>query len=204
MKWEDLDTDSQMIAVNRTVQRLYLEDVQETDGWQNADNLQKAGAGQRKTILVETTPKSAHSKREIPLSPTVLALINQLQQNHEQDKGEKAYIFGGDKPMEPRTIQNHFRKVLTSAGIKYKNFHVLRHTFSTNCIEGGTDVKSLSELLGHSDVQITLNRYVHPSMDIKRKYLDALSAFYDQIHRQANVRISNAHLSNNPIFQSSP
>lgn len=204
LKWEDLDTDSQMIAVNRTVQRLYLEDVQETDGWQNADNLQKAGAGQRKTILVETTPKSAHSKREIPLSPTVLALINQLQQNHEQGKGEKAYIFGGDKPMEPRTIQNHFRKVLTSAGIKYKNFHVLRHTFSTNCIEGGTDVKSLSELLGHSDVQITLNRYVHPSMDIKRKYLDALSAFYDQIHRQANVRISNAHLSNNLISKSCP
>ena len=86
--------------------------------------------------------------------------------------------------MEPRTMQNHFKQILAEAGVSDKNFHMLRHTFSTNCIEGGTDVKSLSELLGHSDVQITLNRYVHPSMDTKRKHLDSLCAFYGQIHGQ--------------------
>ena len=79
-------------------------------------------------------------------------------------------------------MQNHFKKILKEAGLENRNFHTLRHTFATNCIEGGTDVKSLSELLGHSDVQITLNRYVHPSMDTKRKHLDVLSSFYDQIH----------------------
>ena len=83
------------------------------------------------------------------------------------------------------TMQNHFKKILKEAGLENRNFHTLRHTFATNCIEGGTDVKSLSELLGHSDVQITLDRYVHPSMDTKRKYLDVLSVFYGQIHGQA-------------------
>ena len=78
-------------------------------------------------------------------------------------------------------MQNHFKRILKKAGLSDKNFHALRHTFSTNCIEGGTDVKSLSELLGHSDVQITLNRYVHPSMDTKRRHLDALVGFYERM-----------------------
>jgi len=95
-----------------------------------------------------------------------------------------ALKFGGDKPMEPRTIQYQFKKILKEADLADTNFHILRHTFSTNCVEDGMDVKSLSEMLGHSDVQITLNRYVHPSMDTKRKYMDSLSAFYGQIYGQ--------------------
>lgn len=86
--------------------------------------------------------------------------------------------------MEPRTMQYHFKKILKEADMCDTNFHILRHTFSTNCIEDGMDVKSLSEVLGHSDVQITLNRYVHPSMDTKRKYIDSLSVFYGQIYGQ--------------------
>ena len=86
--------------------------------------------------------------------------------------------------MEPRTLQYHFKKILKEADLTDKNFHILRHTFATNCIEGGTDVKSLSEMLGHSDVQITLNRYVHPTMDTKRRHLDVLSLFYGQIYGQ--------------------
>ena len=78
-------------------------------------------------------------------------------------------------------MQNHFKRIITEAGLEDKNFHILRHTFATNCIEGGADVKSLSELLGHSEVQITLNRYVHPSMDTKRKHMNTLSLFYGQI-----------------------
>ncbi len=81
-------------------------------------------------------------------------------------------------------MQNQFKKLLDTAGLKYKNFHILRHTFATNCVEGGMDVKSLSELLGHSNVQISLNRYVHPSMDSKRKHLEGLSSFYGQIYGQ--------------------
>ncbi len=160
LKWTDIDFENKVLTVNRTVQRLYSE------GYQT------------KTILIETTPKSAHSRREIPLSDLLLELL--IKFHHE-----KKYIFGGDKPMEPRTMQHHFKKILKESGLTDTNFHILRHTFSTNCIEDGMDVKSLSEMLGHSDVQITLNYYVHPSMDIKRKYINSLSTFYGQIYGQA-------------------
>lgn len=157
LKWADIDFENQLLVVNRTVQRLYSE-------------------GHRtKTILVETAPKSEFSRREIPLTAVATELLTGFYNNKE-------YVFGGDKPMEPRTLQYRFKKILREAGVSDKNFHILRHTFSTNCIEGGTDVKSLSEMLGHSDVQITLNRYVHPTMDTKRQYMDSLSKFYGQIY----------------------
>ena len=161
LKWEDIDTKNQLVIVNRTVQRLYIE------GYPT------------KTALLETEPKSEYSRREIPLSSGALELLGRFGGGEGQE-----YIFGKERPLEPRTLQNHFKKFLKEAGLEHKNFHTLRHTFSTNCIERGTDVKSLSEMLGHSDVQITLNRYVHPSMDVKRGYIDSLSAFYGQIHGQ--------------------
>lgn len=159
LKWEDVDIENQVLIVNRTVQRLAV------DGYTT------------KTILIETKPKSEYSNREIPLNIVILELLSRFQNEYE-------YIFGKNKPMEPRTLQYHFKKILDEAGIPKKNFHILRHTFATNCIDEGTDVKSLSEILGHSDVQITLNRYVHPSMDTKRKHMDGLSSFYGQIYAQ--------------------
>ena len=160
LKWSDIDFDNKILIVSRTVQRLTVEEQQ------------------TKTILVETVPKSECSQREIPLSDTAMALLTTYQ-------NDKEYVFGGDKPLEPRTMQYHFKKILEEADVTDKNFHILRHTFSTNCIQGGTDVKSLSEMLGHSDVQITLNRYVHPSMDSKRQSMKGLSMFYGQICGQA-------------------
>ena len=82
--------------------------------------------------------------------------------------------------MDPRTLQNHFKRCLKDAGLNDLNFHVLRHSFATNCIETGADVKSVSELLGHSDVHITLNRYVHPAFETKRGYVNALDALCSQ------------------------
>ncbi|MGI5985736.1 MAG: tyrosine-type recombinase/integrase, partial [Oscillospiraceae bacterium] len=70
-----------------------------------------------------------------------------------------------DKTVEPRSMQRHFKKLLKDAGIRDLNFHVLRHTFATKCVERGFDVKSLSMILGHSDVNITMNVYVHPSFE---------------------------------------
>ncbi len=159
LKWTDINFKNKIITVSRTVQRLYVE------GYTT------------KTILLETEPKSGYSMREIPLSDAASKLLTEF-------RGEWEYVFGREKAADPRTMQYHFKKYLKEAELSDKNFHILRHTFATNCIEGGTDVKSLSEILGHSDVQITLNRYVHPSMDTKRRYLDGLSSFYGQIHGQ--------------------
>lgn len=159
LKWSDIDRKNEILTVQRTVQRLPVE-------------RQKT-----KTALIETLPKSECSKREIPLPKPMFELLTYFE-------SDKEYTFGKEKPMEPRTLQYHFKKILHEAEVPDKNFHILRHTFATNCIEQGADVKSLSEVLGHSDVQITLNRYVHPTMDTKRKYLDNLSNFYGQIHGQ--------------------
>ncbi len=160
LKWADIDLANRILTVDRTVQRLPVE-----------------GHG-HKTILWEGEPKSGCSRRDIPLSEELAGLLIQFQNGKE-------YIFGGDRPLEPRTMQNHFKKILGEAGLPDKNFHMLRHTFATNCVEGNVDVKSLSELLGHSDVRITLNRYVHSSIDAKRKHIGSLCMFYGQVYGQA-------------------
>jgi integrase len=72
-------------------------------------------------------------------------------------------------------MQYRFKTLLVKIGLRYINFHSLRHLFATNCVELGFDVKTLSEILGHSTVEITLNRYVHSSMERKRQCMDMLS-----------------------------
>ena len=159
LKWCDIDMNLKLLHVNQTVQRLPSKD--ETS----------------KTILLEKSPKSFHSKREIPIS-------NQLYELFEKFYNTKTYVLNGNKPMEPRTLQYQFQKILEACEIRKTSFHTLRHTFATNCIQTGADIKSVSEVLGHSDVKITLNRYVHPSMNSKREYLNSLSSIYGQISGQ--------------------
>ena len=127
--------------------------------------------------LLESDPKSDCSRRIIPVSGSLLQLLGTI-------RSDESYIFGGDKPLEPRTMQYQFKRILREALISERNFHILRHTFATNCVEKGIDVKSISEILGHSDVKITLNRYVHPTMDAKRLQLEQLILFYNQIGEQ--------------------
>ena len=156
LQWMDIDIRGMTLTVNRTVQRVAIQ-----------------GYG-TKTILLETDPKSESSKRTIPLTAEIIELLIQLRDG-------QPYVFGREKPLDPRTMQYQFKKILRTAEIDKRNFHLLRHTFATNCIESKMDVKALSEILGHSDVKITLNRYVHPTMDSKRKQIGMLPDFYGQI-----------------------
>lgn len=159
LQWTDIDIHTMTLTVNRTVQRISVQ------GYMT------------KTILLETEPKSEQSKRIIPLSDELVQLLLQI-------KGNQLYIFGGKKPLDPRTMQYRFKRILNKAGIENKNFHLLRHTFATNCVENKMDVKVLSEILGHSDVKITLNCYVHPTIELKRKQMDTLSDFYRRMYGQ--------------------
>lgn len=159
LKWTDLDFQNRLLTVERTVQRIAIE-----------------GYSTRMPLL-ETAPKSESSRRVIPLTEEMLALLIPL-------KKDSPYVFGDGRPLEPRTMQYRFKKILREAGIDNRKFHILRHTFATNCVENRMDVKALSELLGHSDVKLTLNRYVHPTMDSKRKQMGALADFYGQIYGQ--------------------
>ncbi len=165
LKWSDIDLKMSILHVNATVQRIAVK-------------------GQKtKTILYEGKPKSIYSVREIPLSEDTVNILKSIKPSGD-------YILKGKCPVEPRTYENKLKKYLEQAGIKNRNFHALRHTFATNCIESGMDVKSLSEILGHADVQITLNRYVHPSIETKRQHMNNLSAIYGQFYGQ-NFEFSN-------------
>lgn len=160
LKWDDVDLQGKVLHVNTTVQRIAV------DGQEG------------RTCLLEGDPKSIFSKREIPLSESIITLLKPYYNSNAR------YVLNENKPMEPRTYQNKFQKYLRMAGVEKKNFHALRHTFATNCINSGTDIKSLSEILGHSDVKITLNRYVHPTLEIKRQHMNSLSSVYGQIMGQ--------------------
>ena len=149
LKWSNIDFIKGTLSVERTVQRI-----------------NKNGSSQ----VVIGTPKSRSSVRTVPIPEFLMTLL-------EKYKGyDNLYIITNSaKPMEPRTMQNRFKSILKSCGVRNVNFHLLRHTYATVCIEKGFDPKALSEILGHADAAITLNRYVHSSMDAKKEYVSRLS-----------------------------
>lgn len=127
-----------------------------------------------KTKVIITTPKSNCSIRKIPIPDSMIDLIATEFSNRN------GYLLTGhdSKYVEPRTMQNHFKRVLKECQIRDLKFHVLRHTFATRCVELSFDIKSLSEILGHASVNITMNRYVHPTMDLKRENMNKLSDLF--------------------------
>lgn len=149
LKWSNLNTSTGILSVTETMQR-----IKDT-----------SNRSISKTKIVLTEPKSKSSVRDIPL-PTFLIDIAKGFQNNGN-----SYLLTGDKNrfIEPRTMQYRFKTLLEKSQIPNVNYHSLRHTFATRCIEVGFDVKTLSEILGHSNVNITLNRYVHSSFELKRK-----------------------------------
>lgn len=156
MKWDDIDLFEKKMHVNKTMQRL------RTDA--------EPGSKTRVKIL---EPKSSCSVRMIPLPDAIMELLKKFHK-------PGAFFLTGDtrRFMEPRTMQNRFKKVIAACNIQDANFHATRHTFATRCIELGFDVKSLSEILGHASVAITMNRYVHPSMTLKRENMNRFSDLF--------------------------
>lgn len=156
LQWRDINLDKGYLSVDRTILRIR--------------NPEDTG---QKTIILIDTPKTTASKRVIPLS----AHLNQLLMQHKKEEYQDHTYFltGTDHYIEPRNYYAKYKKYLSSAGIPQYTFHALRHSFATRCIEKGADPKTLSELLGHADVKITLDRYVHPSMERKRSCMELLS-----------------------------
>lgn len=157
LKWKNISFTDHFISIENTVQRLQTFD--ETSA---------------KTKVIISEPKSNYSIRKIPIPGNLYGILKDISQSDE------VYLLTGSKNecLEPRTLQNHFKSVIKSCDIENANFHALRHTFATRCIEIGFDVKSLSEILGHASVNITLNRYVHPSMELKQKNMNMISDLF--------------------------
>lgn len=154
LRWEDISLADGTAHIHQTMQRIQTEN-----------------GGGRKTSVVVTAPKSVCSIRTIPIPESVMKVIL------EHFQSRRGYVLAGKngKPVEPRTMQNHFQRVLAEVGISSVNYHSLRHTFATRCVEVGFDVKSLSEILGHASVTITMDRYVHPTMELKKENMQRLS-----------------------------
>ncbi len=148
LQWKNIDIENKKIYVNKTLVRI-----------QNPDKDSK-----KKTIIIIDEPKSTSSIREIPIPHFLLSIIIQLAKDITPDT---FLISGTSKFIETRTYFNRYKKILKKTNLDTYNFHALRHTFATRCIENGFDPKTLSEILGHSSVKITLERYVHPSYENK-------------------------------------
>ena len=150
LQWKNVNLNEKVIYVRQTISRAYdLSDVIEKGGH---------------TELLITTPKTSSSNREIPISPKIYKILKDFSRIC---KPEYFVCSGTSKPIEPRTYRNHYKRVLGELGLPYLKFHGLRHTFATQMLASKADVKTLSTILGHSDISITLNTYVHPSLDDK-------------------------------------
>lgn len=154
LRWEDISISDQTIHVRQAMQRI-----------------QDKSGGQAKTQIIISAPKSACSSRTIPIPDDLLRIII----SHKSTSSGFFLTNNTQRFIEPRTMQNRFKYALKASAVSDANFHSLRHTFATRCVELGFDVKSLSEILGHASVNITMNRYVHPSMELKKENMQRLS-----------------------------
>ena len=146
LRWSDISFEERKLHVRQTAQRIPIDDGNEM-----------------KTRIVVTSPKSDSSARVIPLPDGICMFLSSIR------KSEGFLLTGDERIMEPRSLQRRFKRVLKEAGIEDANFHALRHTFATRGGEVGFDVKCLSSILGHASVSMTLSRYVHPTMEMKRR-----------------------------------
>lgn len=156
LKWENIDLEAGILHIRNNVQRV-----------------RDYGEQENRTKLLLSSPKTANSVRDIPIPPALSGVLRSCQ------KKPSAPLVEGAKGnwMDPRTLQYRFRRILELCDIEYFKFHTLRHAFATRCIEKGFDSKSLSEILGHSNIQITLNLYVHSTMQQKRRLMNLMGAY---------------------------
>ena len=157
LKWEDIDVRERVIHVRRTLERVYVMDEEP-----------------RRTVLIEGMPKTVNSVRDIPITKNLMKMLKPLCGIVNPDY----YVLSNEsKPIEPRTYRNYYKALMQELGIPRIKFHGLRHSFATRCIESNCDYKTVSVLLGHSNIGTTLNLYVHPNLEQKKKCLDKAFKF---------------------------
>ena len=155
LTWADIDLEEQVLHIRHTLQRI-----------QNQNPLPEDS----KTVLHIGSPKNKR-ERSIPLHPQMIPILAKYKNSYPSSY----YLLSGAlSPVEPRRMTRHFKKILKTCGIRDLHFHTLRHTFATRCVESGMQIKALSEMLGHSTVKITMDRYVHLSMSFKQSQITIL------------------------------
>ncbi len=157
LKWSDFDFKQESFTVQRTIQRIKSE---------KSSNISQ---------LISNTPKTNNSMRIIPIPSFLLKILEDYSNKSTDD-----FVFKGRNHdfIDPRTYQYKFKSYLESCNLPQKNFHALRHTFATRCMEAGVDPKTLSEILGHSNISTTMNIYVHPTFEKKKSQIELMLNYY--------------------------
>jgi len=151
LRYKNIDFNKKIIKVENTLIRVK----------------NKASQNFPKTVVVLEQPKTTSSIREIPISKILLSYLCEMR------KSDDCFVITGHKYfLEPRSYAKYYKRIIQKLKINNYNFHALRHTFATRCIEIGSDPKTLSEILGHANIKITLDRYVHPNNTTKKRLLN--------------------------------
>ena len=154
LQWEDVDFTQRIITVRHTVGRIYNCELKTTE-------------------RIHTSPKTKNSCREIPISKQLFQSLKTVRK-----QSQSPYVVGtSTQSKEPRSYRDYFSRLLKRLNIPHLVFHGLRHTFATRCIESQCDYKTVSVILGHSNVATTLNLYVHPNLSQKKKCIARMSKF---------------------------
>lgn len=156
LRWRDISMEDGLLRISATMQRIKNFDAKDD----------------RKTKIIITAPKSNSGHRVIPLTKQAIGLCRKMYCSDPE-----CFVLTGrrDQLVEPRTLQNRFQKIVNACGLEGVHFHTLRHTFATRCIEADFEIKTLSEIMGHASPRITLERYAHASMELKRVNMNKLS-----------------------------
>ena len=154
LKWEDIDMDSGMIRISKTIQRIYV----------------KNGTDCHTEVIIDT-PKTMNSMRVIPIPHDLRSMLHAHRRSAD---GKCFLITNSPRPVEPRTYRNYYNKLMNELKMPKLKFHSLRHSFATRCIESRCDYKTVSALLGHSNISTTLNLYVHPNMEQKKRCVEQM------------------------------
>ena len=150
LTWSDVDFEKRILSVTKTCH----------DATENGEH-----------IRITDTPKTENSRRSIPLPKNLLKMLKEIKKKSKCE----FVIADGEKPVFIRSYQRTFELLLKKLGLSHKGFHSLRHTFATRALECGMDVKSLSEILGHKNATVTLNRYAHSLWEHKAEMMNKLS-----------------------------
>lgn len=155
LTWNDINTEKGVINISKTLQRIYLTE----------------DTGKRHTELMIGSAKTRNSIREIPMTKELLNMIKPLKRIVN---GNFYVLTNSIIPTEPRTYRNYYKRVMRELNMPHMKFHGLRHSFATRCIESKCDYKTVSVLLGHSNISTTLNLYVHPNIEQKKKCVEQM------------------------------
>lgn len=169
LTWKDINIEEELIYIRKNLLR-----VKDKDAYLSPEK--------SVTQIIEQSPKTSDSSRIIPIPSKLIPFLQKYKKENE------LYVVSGVKNpwAEPRTIQYRFKNILQKCGVNYFNFHMLRHAFATRCVAMGLDIKSLSEILGHSNIQITLSLYVHSTTQQKKQLMQQYSSFFQNVSHDAS------------------